>query len=97
MMSQLLGAFGLVDITMLRPVLAWRAFLNLWTMYFFTFPLFFSGPWPTADNWIRGYWIRGYGGQLILQSVNFQFFWKEVTEIHVLNLGTSRTLHGTVL
>jgi hypothetical protein len=29
MMSQLLGAFGLVDITMLRPVLAWRAFLNL--------------------------------------------------------------------
>ena len=29
MMSQLLGAFGLVDITMLRPVLAWRTFLNL--------------------------------------------------------------------
>jgi len=25
-MSQLLGAFGLLDFTMLRPVLAWRAF-----------------------------------------------------------------------
>jgi len=25
-MSQVLGAFGLLDFTMLRPVLAWRAF-----------------------------------------------------------------------
>jgi len=29
-MSHILGAFGLLDFTMLRPVLAWRAFLNLW-------------------------------------------------------------------
>jgi hypothetical protein len=28
-MSQVLGEFGLLDFTMLRPVLAWRAFLNL--------------------------------------------------------------------
>jgi hypothetical protein len=28
-MSQLLGAFGLLDFTMLRPVIAWRAFRNL--------------------------------------------------------------------
>ena len=48
-MSKLLGAFGLLDFTMLRPVLAWRAFWNLWTVYFFNFPIFF-GPRPTADN-----------------------------------------------
>ena len=28
-MSQVLGAFGLMDFTKLRPVLAWSAFLNL--------------------------------------------------------------------
>ena len=28
-MSQVLGAFRLLDFTMLRPVLVWRAFLNL--------------------------------------------------------------------
>jgi len=28
-MSQVLGAFGLLDFTMLQPVLAWHAFLNL--------------------------------------------------------------------
>jgi hypothetical protein len=37
-MSQVLGAFGLLDFTMLRPVLAWRALWNLWTIYFFNFP-----------------------------------------------------------
>ena len=42
-MSQVLGAFGLLDFTILRPVLAWRAFLNLLTVYFFNFPNFFSG------------------------------------------------------
>ena len=56
--SQVLGAFGLLDFTMLRPVLAWRAFWNLWTVYIFNFPNFFSG----RGNWNRGYWIRGYGG-----------------------------------
>jgi len=42
-MSQLLGTFGLLDLTMLRPVLAWRAFWNSRTVYFFNFPNFFSG------------------------------------------------------
>ena len=41
--SQVLGAFGLLDFTMSRPVLAWRGFWNLWTVYFFNFPIFFSG------------------------------------------------------
>ena len=41
--SQVLGAFGMLYFTVLRPVLAWRAFLNLWTVYFFDFPILFSG------------------------------------------------------
>ena len=28
-MSQVLGAFGLLNVTIVRHVLAWRAFLNL--------------------------------------------------------------------
>ena len=55
-MSQILDAFGLLDFTMLRPVLAWRAFWNLRTVYFFNFPNFF-GPRPTAFNWNRGYGV----------------------------------------
>jgi len=51
--NQVLGAFGPLDFTMLRPVLAWRAFWKLWTVYFFNFPNFFRA----AAN--RGYWIRG--------------------------------------
>jgi hypothetical protein len=42
-MSQVLGAFGLQDFTMLRPALAWRAFWILWTVYLFNFTIFFSG------------------------------------------------------
>ena len=42
-MSQVLGVFGPLDFTMLRAVLAWRSFLNLWTRYFFNIPNFFSG------------------------------------------------------
>jgi hypothetical protein len=54
-MSQLPGAFGLLDFNMLQPVLAWRAFLNLRTVYFFNFQTFFSSPGKpripeTADN-----------------------------------------------
>ena len=41
-MSHILGAFGLLDFTMLRPVLAWRAFWNLWKVYFFNFPFFLA-------------------------------------------------------
>ena len=40
-MSQVLGAFGFLDFTMLRPVFAWRAFLSLWNVFFFNFPNFF--------------------------------------------------------
>jgi hypothetical protein len=39
-MSQVLGAFGLLDFTMLRPVLVWRAFRRLWNVYFFNFNFF---------------------------------------------------------
>jgi len=43
-MSQVLGAFGLLDFIMLRPVLAWRAFWNLWIAYFLNFPIFLFAP-----------------------------------------------------
>jgi len=54
-MSQVPGAFGLLDFTMLRPVLAWRTFWKLWTFYFFNFPNFF-GPRQSEANWNCGYW-----------------------------------------
>jgi hypothetical protein len=50
-MSQVLVAFGLMDFTVLGTVLAWRAFWNLWIIYFFNFQ-FFS----------RAMLNRGYGG-----------------------------------
>jgi hypothetical protein len=55
-MGQLLGAFGLLDFTMFRPVLAWGAFWNLWTIYFFNFQFFFSCPGKPRilNQWIRG-------------------------------------------
>jgi hypothetical protein len=42
-MSQVLGASGLLDFAMLRPrpILPWRAFWNLWTVYFINLPVFF--------------------------------------------------------
>jgi hypothetical protein len=49
-MSQVLGAFGLLDFTMLRPILAWRAFWNLRTV-----SLIFQFFFRAAAN-------RGYGG-----------------------------------
>jgi hypothetical protein len=39
-MRQGLGAFGLLYFTMLRPVLAWGAFWNLWTVYYFNLKTF---------------------------------------------------------
>jgi len=63
--SEVLGAFVLLDFTMLRPVLAWRAFLYLLTVNFFKFP-FFSGPRPTADNW-----NHGYGGPPVVRYREF--------------------------
>jgi hypothetical protein len=61
-MSQVLSAFGLLDFTMLRPVLPWRAFWNLRTVYFFNFQIFFRA----AVN--RGYWISGYGGTTVFTA-----------------------------
>jgi hypothetical protein len=55
-MSQVLGAFGLLDFTMLRPDLAWRTFSNLWTVYFSNFQILLRA----AVN--RGYRISWYGG-----------------------------------
>jgi hypothetical protein len=50
-MSQVMDSFGLLVVTMLRAVVAWRAFLNLRNVYFFNFPVFFRA----AVN-------HGYGG-----------------------------------
>ena len=54
--SQVLGAFGLLDFTMLRPVLAWRAFWKWWPVYFIIFQIFF-GPRQTADMGVRLYFV----------------------------------------
>ena len=55
-MSQVLDAFGLLDFTMLRPVLAWRAFWKLWAVYFFNLPNFLGGPRQTSDTGVRLSW-----------------------------------------
>jgi hypothetical protein len=39
-MRQVLGVFGLLDFTMLQPILAWQAFCNLQSVYFFNFQNF---------------------------------------------------------
>jgi hypothetical protein len=39
-MIQVLGAFVLMDFTILQPVLTWRVFRNLQTIYIFNFPIF---------------------------------------------------------
>jgi hypothetical protein len=66
-MGKVLGAFRLRDFTMLRPVLAWRAFLKLWTVYFFNFPIFFRA----AAN-------RGYGSPSVLTSTCMAPIWSRV-------------------
>jgi hypothetical protein len=48
-MIQVLGAFGLLDFTMLRPVLAWRAFLT-YELFISLIFQFFLGPRQTAGN-----------------------------------------------
>jgi hypothetical protein len=54
--SQVLGPAWLLDFTMLRPVLALWAFLNLQTIYFFNFPIF-GGPGKpkTLNQQIQGH------------------------------------------
>jgi hypothetical protein len=56
-----MGTFGLLYFRTLRPILAWRAFWNLRTVYFFNYQFFFGSRW-TADNWTRLYWISEYWG-----------------------------------
>jgi hypothetical protein len=54
-MSQVLVAFGLLDFNVLRPVLAWRAFWNLWTVYLFNFLYSGRGEPRILNQWIRGH------------------------------------------
>jgi len=49
-MSQVLGAFGLLDITMLRPVVTWHAFWNLWTFISLMFQIFSDRGKPRILN-----------------------------------------------
>jgi hypothetical protein len=53
-MSKVLGAYGLLDFTILWSVLAWRTFRNLRTVHFFLFSIFSGRREPliteTADN-----------------------------------------------
>jgi hypothetical protein len=60
-MRQELGAFGLVDFTMLRPVLAWRTFGTYETFNSLILQFF-----QAAVN--RGYCISGYGGKPVEQN-----------------------------
>jgi hypothetical protein len=50
-MSNVLGAFGPLDFTMLRPVLSWREFWNLWTVYFLIFLFFFRA--AVNRGWLK--------------------------------------------
>jgi hypothetical protein len=54
-MSLVLGAFRLLDFSMLRAVLAWRAFRDLRIVYFFNFSMFFSDRY---EPWILNQRIR---------------------------------------
>ena len=54
-MSQVLGAFGLLDFTKLRPVLAWRAFETYELFISLIFQIFSGHRKPRKLNpWIRG-------------------------------------------
>jgi hypothetical protein len=51
-----MGAFGLLDFTRLRPVLAWHALRNLRIFYLSNFPILFLDVKPRILNqWIRGH------------------------------------------
>jgi hypothetical protein len=85
-MSQVLGAFGLLDFTMLQPVVAWRAFWNLRTICLILGFLF----WASVNRgylkpWIVNQWIWSTHVYFILTtlavkcflyffSVNLKFF-----------------------
>jgi hypothetical protein len=78
MMSQVLGAFGLLDVTVLLPVLAWRAFLKLWIVCFFNFPIFFfSGRGQPLIR--RSTCILNFDLPALLSSRSSQYFPSYVT------------------
>ena len=78
-MSQVLGAFGLLDFTMLRPVLAWRTFFNLWTVYFFNFPIFFRAA-PTAGTAVHLYSVACPSVTLsIMNQTGPDWYWIRTT------------------
>jgi hypothetical protein len=54
-MSQVLGAFGLLVFAMLRPVLAWSEFWNLWNFYFFNLFSVIRGKPRILNQWVRGH------------------------------------------
>jgi hypothetical protein len=68
-MSQVLGTYGLLNFTMLQPVLTQRAFHNLWTVYLFSFPIFVLGCDKPQITEKCGYWISAYGGMTVLYLV----------------------------
>jgi hypothetical protein len=69
MMRQKMVTFGMLDCSLLRPVLACHTFWNLRTVYFFNFQIFIRA----AAN--HGYWIGGYGGTtvFIISSLSLLF------------------------
>jgi hypothetical protein len=80
------GAFGLLDFTMLWPVLFWREFWKLGTVYFFNFPIFFRA----AVN--GGHRISVYGGTTVFHSV----LHSTVTHVYckILVYGRVKVKHG---
>jgi hypothetical protein len=96
--SQVLDAFGLLDFTILRPVLVMRAFWKLWTVYFFNFPIFFSGHGKPRilNQWIRGHDctynpVYSSGNQHRRHSDKF-LCWKNVCPIFIRERELLRTV-----
>jgi hypothetical protein len=88
--GQVLSMFGLLDCTMLWPVLTWQAFWNLRTVYFFNFLIFFRAV-VNHDNWNHGYWISRYGGTPVFQKK------ETVTFIAALLLNIIKKLYVAIL
>jgi hypothetical protein len=81
-MCQVLGVFGLLDFTMLRPVLTLCVFWNLRTIYFFNFTIFVWGmtvyvicmPWWNAR--VLSWSLAFFGHLLVLKkAVDYLISW----------------------
>jgi hypothetical protein len=59
-MSQVLGIFGLLDFTMLWPILTMCEVWNLWTVSLFNFPGFFLQAVVNCRYWISKYKAQLY-------------------------------------